>query len=330
MQNINIKNTDMKAIVLTTIGGPENLEETDIPIPTIGDDEVLVKVKAISINPVDAFARANQASLNFVYQLKGDEQHIVLGWDISGVIIQTGVAVRKFKTGDAVFGMVKFVGQANGYAEYVAAPAWQLALKPDNISFEEAAGATMAALTAWDSLVIDGKIKKGDKVIIHGASGGVGHFAIQIAKYFGAYVIAVGSAPNKDFILSLGADEFIDYKTQVFEEIITDADLVHDSVWSDDVRHIERSLKATKAGGILLSLIVPFDNDFLAKLKAKNVKGYRVAVHANEEDLNAIAALLATGKIKTHVSKVFQFREMAKAHEHIQSKNTIGKIVAVV
>ena len=320
----------MKAIELTTIGGPENLAEADLPVPVISDDEVLVKVKAISINPVDAFARGNQDSLNFVYQLKGDEQHIVLGWDISGVITQAGTAVRKFKTGDAVFGMVKFVGKANGYAEYVAAPAWQLAFKPGNISFEEAAGATMAALTAWDSLVIDGKIKKGDKVIIHGASGGVGHFAIQIAKYFGAYVIGVGSAPNKDFILSLGANEFIDYKTQVFEEIVTDADLVHDSVWSDDVRHIERSLKATKAGGILLSLIVPFDNDFLAKLKAKNVTGYRVAVHANEEDLNAIAALLATGKIKTHVSKVFQFREMAKAHEHIQSKNAIGKIVVLV
>src|SRR6266446_2506662 len=257
----------MKAIVLTAIGGPENLVETDLPIPVIGDDEVLVKVKAISINPVDAFARGNKDSLNFVYQLKGDERHIV-------------------------FGMVKFVGQANGYAEYVAAPAWQLALKPGNISFEEAAGATMAALTAWDSLVIDGKIKNGDKVIIHGASGGVGHYAIQIAKHFGAYVIAVGSAPNKDFILSLGANEFIDYTTQVFEEIVTDADMVHDSVWSDDVRHIERSLKAIKGGGILLSLIVPFDNDFLEKLKAKNVKGYRVAVHANEKDLSAIAALL--------------------------------------
>src|SRR5258705_961818 len=257
----------MKAVVLKAIGGPENLEETDIPIPTIGDDEVLVKIKAISIKPVDAFARGNQDSLNFVYQLKGDEQHIVLGWDISGVITETGAAVRKFKPGDAVFGMVKFVGQANGYAEYVAAPAWQLALKPDNISFEEAAGATMAALTAWDSLVIDGKTKKGDRVVIHGASGGVGHYAIQIAKYFGAYVIAVGSVGNKEFIVSLGADEFIDYKTQAFEEIVTDADLVHDSVWSDDLLHIERSLKATRAGGVLLSLIVPSNNDFLAKLK---------------------------------------------------------------
>jgi NADPH:quinone reductase-like Zn-dependent oxidoreductase len=260
----------MKAIVLRTVGGPENLIETDLPVPAIHDDEVLVKVKAISVNPVDAFARSNQDSLHFVYQLKGDEQHIVLGWDISGVVTGTGAAVRKFKPGDAVFGMVKFVGQANGYAEYVAAPSAELALKPDNISFEEAAGATMAALTAWDSLVIDGKIKKGNKVVIHGASGGVGHYAIQIAKYFGAYVIAVGSAPNKDFILSQGADEFIDYKTQSFEEIVTDADMVHDSVWSDNVRHIERSLKATRAGGILLSLIVPFDEDFIAKLKAKN------------------------------------------------------------
>jgi NADPH:quinone reductase-like Zn-dependent oxidoreductase len=247
-----------------------------------------------------------------------------------GVIVATGAAVRKFKVGDYVFGMVKFVGQANGYAEYVAAPATDLALKPDNISFEEAAGASMAALAAWDSLVIDGKIKKGDKVVIHGASGGIGHYAIQMAKYFGAYIIAVGSGSNKDFILSLGADEFIDYQTQVFEEIVTDADLVHDSVWSDDVRHIERSLKATKSGGTLLSLIVPFDDEFLAMLKAKNVTGYRVAVHANEKDLNAIADLLAAGKIKTYVSKIFPFQQMADAHRHIQSKNAVGKIIVTV
>jgi len=251
----------MKAIILRAVGSPENLELAEIAVPAIKDDEVLVKVKAISINPVDAFARRNQESLNYVLQLKGDEKNIILGWDIAGIVTEVGPAVTRFKAGDEVFGMVKFVGQANGYAEYVAAPENDLALKPGNISFGEAAGAGIAALTAWQSVVVGGKVKKGDKVVITGASGGVGHYAVQFAKYFGAYVIAVASAENRDFVLGLGADEFIDYQTQAFEELVTNADIVHDAVWSDDVRHIERSVKAIKPGGILLSLIVDFDDE---------------------------------------------------------------------
>jgi NADPH:quinone reductase-like Zn-dependent oxidoreductase len=320
----------MKAMILKVVGGPENMELAEIAIPSIKDDEVLVKVKAIGINPVDAFARRNQDSLNYVLQLKGDEKNIILGWDIAGIITEVGQAVTRFKAGDEVFGMVKFVGQANGYAEYVAAPENDLALKPGNISFEEAAGAGIAALTAWQSIVTGGKIKKGDKVVITGASGGVGHYAVQFAKHFGAYVVAVTSAGNQDFVLGLGADEFIDYQTQAFEELVTDADIVHDAVWSDDLRHIERSLKAIKSGGTLLSLIVDFDDEISEQLKLKNVTGYRVFVHKSEKDLAAIVALLATGDIKTHVSQTFPLEEMAKAHSLIQTKNAVGKIIVTV
>jgi NADPH:quinone reductase-like Zn-dependent oxidoreductase len=220
----------MKAIILKEVGGSENLVMARLPIPEIKETEVLVRVKAISINPVDAFVRRTQSALKHVYRLKGDEEYIVLGWDIAGVVTKIGPAVTKLRTGDEVFGLIKFLGQGNGYAEFVAAPENELVLKPANVSFEQAAGATMAALTAWQSLVIGGKIKKGDKVVITGASGGVGHYAVQIAKYFEAYVIAVGSKKNKDFIFSLGANEFIDYQTQAFEKIVTDADLVHDAV----------------------------------------------------------------------------------------------------
>jgi NADPH:quinone reductase-like Zn-dependent oxidoreductase len=320
----------MKAIILKAVGGPENLELAEIAVPSIKDDEVLVKVKAISINPVDAFARRNQDSLNYVLQLKGDEKNIILGWDIAGIVTKVGPAAIRFKAGDEVFGMIKFVGQANAYAEYVAAPETDLALKPANISFEEAAGATLAALTTWQSIVTGGKIKKGDKVVITGASGGVGHYAVQIARHFGAYVIAVTSAGNRDFVLGLGADEFIDYQTQAFEELVTDADIVHDAVWSDDVRHIGRSLKAIKPGGTLLSLIVDFDDEISEQLKSKNVTGYRVLVHKSEEDLAAIAELLATGVLKTHVSQTFPLEEMAKAHALIQTKNAVGKIIVTV
>jgi NADPH:quinone reductase-like Zn-dependent oxidoreductase len=317
----------MKAIILNGIGGPDNLEMAELPVPRIKADEVLVKVKAISINPVDAAARNNAVLLHYVYQIKGDEKYIVLGWDISGTITKTGAAVTRFKAGDEVFGMVKFVGQANGYAEYVAAPEVDLALKPQNISFNEASGATLAALTAWQSIVTHGKIKKGDKVMITGASGGVGHYAIQIAKHFGAYVVAVASAANKDFVLSLGADEFIDYRSQAFEEVIQDADIVHDAVWSDDVRHVERSLRAIKPGGKLLSLIVDLDDDMQKKLQEKNVTGTRVFLRADPDDLQSIAGLMAAGSLKTHVSRVFTLEQMAQAHALIQTKKAVGKII---
>ena len=320
----------MKAIILNGIGGPDHLEMAELPVPPIKTDEVLVKVKAISINPVEAAARNNEVLLNYVYQIKGDEKNIILGWDISGIITETGAAVTRFKAGDEVFGMVKFVGQANAYAEYVAAPEVDLALKPRNVSFSEASGATLAALTAWQSIVTNGKVRKGDKVVITGASGGVGHYAIQIAKNFGAYVVAVASAANKDFVLSLGADEFIDYRTQAFEEVIQDADMVHDAVWSDDVRHVERSLRAIKPGGKLLSLIVDLDKDMQRKLQEKNVTGARVFLRADQDDLQSIAGLMAAGKLKTHVSRVFTLEQMPQAHALIQTKNAVGKIIVNV
>ncbi|MVM33858.1 zinc-binding dehydrogenase [Spirosoma sp. HMF4905] len=322
----------MRAIVLKEIGAPENLVLIDIPTPAITENEVLVQVKAIGINPVDAFVRRTKEALDWVYQYKGTEEHIILGWDVAGVVVETGSAVTRFKKGDEVFGNFKFVGQANAYAEYVAAPEAEMVLKPANVSFEEAAGATMAALTAWVSIMDHGQLKKGDKVIIHGASGGVGHYAVQFSKHFGAYVIGVSAASGREFVLGLGADEFIDYETQRFEEIITDADLVHDTVWSDDERHIERSLKALKPGGTLLSLIVYPDPEFIERAKAeKDVTVLRVNVRHPEEsylrDMQAIAALLASGAIKTHISSIFPLEEMAKAHALIQTKNTVGKII---
>jgi NADPH:quinone reductase-like Zn-dependent oxidoreductase len=323
----------MKAIILKEVGDPENLVLADVSLPTITANEVLVKVKAISVNPVDAYVRRNKAYLDAVYQTKGNEEHIILGWDVSGIVTELGSGVTKFKIGDQVFGNFKFIGQANAYAEFVAAPENELVLKPENVSFEAAAGATMAAMTAWVSLVNNGKIKKGDKVVIHGASGGVGHYAVQLAKHFGAYVIGVASQDNQDFVMGLGANEFIDYKSQRFEELVTDADIVHDSVWSDDDKHIERSLKALKAGGTLLSLIVYPETEFVERaLSEKNVKVLRVNVTPNpsyEHDLQYVAQLLSSGEVKTHISHVFPLEEMHKAHTIVQTKNTVGKIIVV-
>ncbi|MBN8877679.1 MAG: NADP-dependent oxidoreductase [Sphingobacteriales bacterium] len=321
----------MRAIVLKEIGAPENLVLADVPVPQILDNEVLIQVKAISINPVDAFVRRTKEALDWVYTYKGTEEHIILGWDVAGVVTETGSAVTKFKKGDEVFGNFKFIGQANAYAEYVAAPENEVVLKPANVSFEAAAGATMAAMTAWVSLVNVGEIMKGDKVIIHGASGGVGHYAVQFAKHFGAYVIGVASGANRDFVLGLGADEFIDYQTQRFEEIVTDADLVHDAVWSDDDKHLERSLKALKPGGRLLSLVIYPTKEFIEQAKAeKDVALLRVNVSPSpsyEKDLEYIARLLSSGEVKTHISHTFPLEDMHKAHAIIQTKNAVGKII---
>ncbi|MCF0065536.1 NADP-dependent oxidoreductase [Dyadobacter chenwenxiniae] len=323
----------MKAIILKEVGEPQNLVLADVPLPTIAANEVLVQVKAISVNPVDAYVRRNKAYLDAVYQTQGNEEHIILGWDVSGIVTELGASVTKFKIGDQVFGNFKFIGQANAYAEFIAAPENELVLKPDNVTFEAAAGATMAAMTAWVSLVNHGKIKKGDKVIIHGASGGVGHYGVQFAKHFGAYVVGVASGDNRDFVLGIGANEFIDYKSQRFEELVTDADIVHDSVWSDDDKHIERSLKALKPGGTLLSLIVYPETEFVERaLSEKNVKVLRVNVTPNptyEHDMEYVARLLSSGEVKTHISHVFPLEEMYKAHTIVQTKNTVGKIIVV-
>lgn len=219
----------MKAIVLKNFGGVENLEIQEVAKPSLSDNEVLVKVKAFSINPVDVKTRSGEALAD---TLK-DETPIILGWDISGIIVEVGKDVDTFNINDEVFGMINFVGHGKAYAEYVAVPAEQLALKPDNISHVEASATPLVALTAWQAFTHYGTLKPNDKVLIHGASGGVGHFAVLIAKHLGAYVIGTSSAKNRDFVLELGADEHIDYKTEKFEDRLINIDFVLETIGSD-------------------------------------------------------------------------------------------------
>lgn len=322
----------MKAIVLKEPGGVENLQMSDIPVPVPGNQEVLVQVKAISINPVDAFVRKDagrrtgESYLKHVLKLKDGESPVILGWDISGVVTETGSSVTKFKKGDAVFGMVRFEGHGKAYAEYVAAPEDHLALKPAGTSHQEAAAATLAALTAWQALNNYAKVRKGEKVLIHSGAGGVGHYAIQIAKYLGAYVIATSSAANKDFVLQLGADEHIDYAQQEFEHIVTDADVVLDSLPFPG--HLDRSLAALKPGGRLISLLTFFTEEGLVKkVKEKGVYTHRLGVTSNGEDMRAIADLLERGKLHSHVSQTFDLNHIGEAHLSVETGKTRGKIV---
>ena len=310
----------MKAIILTDFGGVDQLVEAELPIPTINDDDVLIQVKAISINPVDAKTRAGKGRAPLLKEF----QPIILGWDVSGTITEVGKSVTDFKLGDDVFGMVNFPGHGKAYAEYVAAPASQLALKPSNISHEEAAATTLAALTAWQSMKTIGHIQPGQRVLIQAAAGGVGHFAVQFAKYWGAYVIGTASAANKEFVLGLGADQHVDYKNQRLEDATADVDFVLDSIGDET---IDESLSVMKPGGIIISLPSGKNDLVTEKAAAKGVNGYKFMVQSNGDDMKDLAELLEKGIVKPHVYKVYSLTEMAEAHRQQETGKTVGKII---
>ncbi|WP_256002756.1 NADP-dependent oxidoreductase [Pedobacter deserti] len=311
----------MKAIILKEPGEAGQLEYTDLPVPTIVQGEVLIRVKAISINPVDVKTRAGKG----VYGRIKAEQPLVIGWDVSGVVEES--LSDLFKAGDEVFGMVDFPGHGKVYAEYVAAPAAQLALKPANVSHGEAAAATLVALTAWQALVKNAKVQQGQKVLIHAASGGVGHIAVQIAKHLGALVTGTSSAKNKDFVLSLGADEHIDYTDYNWSAHPREYDFVLDTIGGENIDH---SLEVTKEGGTLISIPSGLNEQVTDKAKSKGVNGYFFLVQSNGEDMKHIADLLEKGVIKPHVSQTFSFGQMAEAHRQVESGRTVGKAIVAL
>ena len=314
----------MKAIILKDAGGIEHLEMAELPKPVINDREVLIQVKAISINPVDIKTRTGKSLYS---ELKQHNEFIILGWDVSGIVIQTGNSVTEFNPGDEVFGMINFPGHGKAYAEYVSAPADQIVLKPATITHEEAAAATLAALTAWQALVTNAKVNTAQKVVIQAASGGVGHYAVQIAKYLGAYVIGTSSAANRDFVMSLGADEHVDYKKHRIDTVVNDADFVLDPIGGDN---IDPSLNAVRKEGTVIMLPSLFKEEIVARASAKAVNGYFFSVSSNGNDMQKLATLLEKGLLRSHVSQKFSFETMKQAHLQIESGRTKGKIVVTI
>jgi NADPH:quinone reductase-like Zn-dependent oxidoreductase len=309
----------MKAIILKQFGGVENLVLSELPMPGLQSNEVLVQLKFISINPVDAKTRAGKG----VAELIKNDLPVILGWDISGIIIGTGSNVADLKSGDEVFGMIAFPKAGKTYAEYVTADASQLSLKPANITHNDTAAATLAALTAWQAFTLHGTIKPGDRVLIHAASGGVGHYAVQVAKHLGAHVTGTSSVANKDFVLSLGADEHVDYKARPFEEVIKNIDFVLDTIGGD---YIPRSLSVMRKGGTIISIPSGLNEGVTEQAAALGVHGATMKVQPRGDDMKSIAALLEIGIVKSHVSQTFPFEQMAAAHRSIESGRTVGKI----
>jgi NADPH:quinone reductase-like Zn-dependent oxidoreductase len=312
----------MKAIILKDFGGVENLVQSEIPIPVISSNEVLVNVRALSINPIDIKTRTGKGLANRLKEFNP----IILGWDISGVVTKTGRKVNTFKKGDEVFGMVNFPGHGKAYAEFVAAPAAHLTLKPQNISHEEAAAASLAALTAWQILNEKAHIEPGDKVLIHAAAGGVGHYAVQMARHLGAYVICTASGQNRDFLMSLGAKEHIDYEKERFEDLVTSLDFVLDAIGGD---YIDRSLKVLRSGGTIISIPSGAAESVAEKASAKGLNGYRFMVQSNGENMKEIASLLKKGIVKSHISKIYHINEIQAAQLQIETGKTRGKVVVI-
>jgi NADPH:quinone reductase-like Zn-dependent oxidoreductase len=310
----------MKAVILTEAGGTENFSIEEIAVPEIQPNEVLVKVHAIAINPVDMKTRKGGA---FLAKLQ-EQSPVILGWDISGEVQEVGEDVSSFKPGDQVFGMVNFPGNGRAYAEYVAAPEDHLAHKPKNISHKEAAATTLAALTAWQVLVHEAKLFRGQQVLIHAAAGGVGHFAIQIAKHLGANVIGTASAANKDFLTELGVDVPVDYKASNFEDQIEQVDVVLDPIGGETT---ERSLRAVKNGGILVSIVGGVKDHLNASTEERGITAKNYLVHSSGSDMKQLAELLEKEIIKPHISHSFPFAEIAEAHHQIETGRTRGKIV---
>ncbi|PSK84814.1 NADP-dependent oxidoreductase [Prolixibacter denitrificans] len=314
----------MKAMILEEFGGVENLKMVDIPTPTVAWDEVLVQVKAISINPVDVKARKGYSLNSILSKCKP----VILGWDISGVVVKTGSGVDQFGIGDEVFGMVNFMGHGKAYAEYVAAPAAHLVKKPKGISHSEAAASCLAALTAWQAFTHFGKLKKGDRALIHAASGGVGHFAVQIAKYLGAYVIGTSSAPNRDFVLQLGADEHIDYREQPFEKVVSDIDFCLEAMGRGN---FGRSVEVVKQGGTIVNLPSGLTEEEKQKAQDKQLQGsFFMQVFSGREDMQVIADMLEKGRLKPHISHTFPFDQLADAHRQVESGRTVGKVLVTL
>ncbi|MFD2289150.1 NADP-dependent oxidoreductase [Pedobacter petrophilus] len=278
----------------------------------------MIKVKAISINPVDVKTRSGKG----IYGRIKTETPLILGWDIAGIVAETQSDL--FKIGDEVFGMVNFPGHGKAYSEYIAAPANQLALKPRTISFENAAATTLVALTAWQALVTNANVQKGEKVLIHAASGGVGHIAVQIAKYLGAEVTGTSSAKNKDFVLGLGADKHINYNGYNWASQSREYDFVLDTIGGDN---IDNSIFATKKGGTIISIPTGLSEAVTKKAKEKGINGYNILVQSSGEDMKKISSLLEQGIIKPFVSQTFHFEQMAEAHLQLETRKTVGKIV---
>jgi NADPH:quinone reductase-like Zn-dependent oxidoreductase len=332
----------MKAFFIRAYGNADQLVAGDLPEPVMHDDDVLVRIHAAGVNPVDSKIRSGEFKLMLPYRMP-----LVLGSDLAGVVERVGAKVSRFKAGDEVYARAE-TGRNGSFAELIAVKETALARKPAKLTMEQAASIPLVALTAWQTLVDKGQLKQGQKVLIHAGSGGVGTIAIQLAKHIGATVATTASAANTAMLKDLGADIVIDYKTEDFSTRLSGYDLVLDTQGGDTLR---KSLSVLKPGGKLIGIAGPPDPAFARELgangflrlvmwllsyrirRAATRTGSRYAFHfmtANGQQLGEITGLIEAGKIVPVIDRVFPFEQTRQALDYVDSGRVKGKVVIKV
>ncbi|GGR22243.1 NADP-dependent oxidoreductase [Deinococcus ruber] len=329
----------MKAFVVEKYGKTSELTLTDVPEPEMRDDDILVQIHAAGVNVLDGKIKDGEFKIILPYRLP-----LILGNDLAGTVVKVGAHVRRFKVGDEVYARPdqKRIGS---FAERIALNERDAALKPASLSMEEAASVPLVGLTAWQALVEIGQIRPGDRVFIQAGSGGVGTFAVQLAKHFGAEVATTASTANFELLRQLGADVLIDYRTQDFEQQLKNYDFV---LHSQGTAELEKSLRILKPGGQLISISGPPDPAFAKRAnlplpvrgaisllsrrarhqaKRRGVNYTFLFMRAEGQQLEKISGLIDSGVIRPIVEKVFPFAETPEALAHVESGRARGKIV---
>jgi len=307
----------MHAIQYRAYGASSVLEPVELPVPVPEAGEVLVKVDAAAVNTID-WENRREALTGFAPHLP-----VVPGYDLAGEVVALGRGVGDHAVGERVFAMLP-LDSPRAYAEYVRVPVAVLARQPRGVDAIHAAAVPLVALTAWQALFEAGGLRAGQTVLIHGASGGVGHIAVQLARHAGARVIGTSSAANLAFVRSLGADQAIDYRAQRFEDVVRDVDLVFDTVGGET---LARSYQVVRAGGTVVSIAGRIDAGAVA---ARGIHGKHVLVRPDASQLAQIAALLEQGALRPEIDTVYPLRDAARAHDKSETRHLRGRLVLQV
>ncbi|MET0302996.1 MAG: NADP-dependent oxidoreductase [Microbacteriaceae bacterium] len=315
----------MRAMTFSGAGGPEVLQVGRVPRPVRANSEVLVKVVAAGVNPIDAKTRAGRGAYGAIGSFPA-----VLGNDFSGIVVEAPYEAHALQPGTEVYGMGMVPRMSGAYAEYLSVTDLSVIRKPSTLSHVEAAGVPLAALTAWGMVVETGKAHEGQRMLIHAGSGGVGHFAVQFASYFGAHVIATGSTRNLGWLRELGAREVVDYTSDRFEDVVDQVDVVIDLIGNVADDTATRSLKVVRPGGLIVNGPTGSWPTMAEEASAAGVRatGYRVAPDGST--LAVISRLLESGDVRVYVDGVYDLLDAGDAHRALEGGHTRGKLVLKV
>jgi len=332
----------MKAFTIDRYGKKVALKATEMPEPLLADNDVLVQIHAAGVNPLDLKIRDGEFKMILPYRMP-----LIMGNDLAGVVVRVGARVQRFKPGDEVYARPDD-NRIGAFAEFIAIQESSLAIKPKDLTMEQAASIPLVGLTAWQALVEKANVKKGQKVLIHAGSGGVGTIAIQLAKHLGAYVATTTSTANVEWVKRLGADLVIDYKKDDFEKVLHGYDLVLNSLGTDT---LEKSLQVLKPGGKLISISGPPDADFAKsaglsgffkvvmgllsygirkKAKRRGVSYSFLYMRASGDQLSQITSLINAGAIVPVVDRVFPFQQTQQALDYVETGRAKGKVIVTL